>query len=148
VLTIDYVDVTAGGETLEKVYVYRAAQFAFQKNGMDRNPWDSAVQFLDEFITRKFPAESGFKVTYRFTVEKKVPETLFVVLERPDLYTVKLNGVTLSPGAGSWWLDRSFGKLEAQAAAKVGENLLELVASPFTIYHEIEAAYVLGDFGI
>lgn len=148
VLTLDYVDVTAGGETLEKTYVYRAAQFAFQKNGMDRNPWDSAVQFRDEFITRQFPRDSGFKVTYRFTVEKKVPETLFVVVERPDLYTVKLNDVKLVAGAGSWWLDRSFGKLEARSAAKVGENRLELVASPFTICHEIEAAYVLGDFGV
>ncbi len=148
VLTVDHVDVTAGGQTLERVYVYRAAQFAFQKNGMDRNPWDSAVQFRDELITRTFPPESGVKVAYRFTVEKEVPETLFVVVERPDLYKIKLNGVELSPRAGSWWLDRSFGKLEAKAAAKVGENLLELTASPFTICHEIEAAYVIGDFGV
>ena len=29
-----------------------------------------------------------------------------------------------------------------------GENRLELIASPFSIYHEIEAAYVVGDFRV
>jgi hypothetical protein len=148
VLTLDYVDVSAGGETLQGVYVYPAAQFAFRKNGMDRNPSDSAVQFGDEIIARKFPPDSGFKVAYRFVVEDKVPERIHVVVERPDLYTVKLNGTELAPAAGSWWLDRSFGKLDARGAARVGENRLELEASPFTVYHEIEAAYVVGDFGV
>jgi len=148
VLKLDYVDVAAGGEKLERAYVYRAAQFAFQKNGMDRNPWDSAVQFQDELVTRKFPEGSGVKVAYRFIVETKVPESLFVVVERPDLYKIKLNGTELAAQGGSWWLDRSFGKIDARAAAKVGENTLELSASPFSIYHEIESAYVIGEFGV
>lgn len=81
-------------------------------------------------------------------MEREVPASLDVVVERPDLYAVKLNGTELSARAGSWWLDRSFGRLEARSAAKVGENVLELAASPFTVYHEIEAAYVIGDFGV
>ncbi|MBN1443923.1 MAG: hypothetical protein JXA90_14530, partial [Planctomycetes bacterium] len=58
------------------------------------------------------------------------------------------NGVELAAKAGDWWLDRSFGRIDARSAAKVGENVLELAASPFTIYHEIEAAYVIGEFGV
>ena len=38
VLTLDYFDVTAGGETKKNVYFYQASQFAFQKNGMPHNP--------------------------------------------------------------------------------------------------------------
>ena len=53
VLVLDYVDVRAGGETREKTYFYQASQFAFQKNGVERNPWDSAVQFRDELIARR-----------------------------------------------------------------------------------------------
>jgi hypothetical protein len=148
VLVIDHADVTAGGETLEKAYVYQAAQFAFRKNGMERNPWDSAVQLRDGLIRRTFPKESGVKAAYRFTIEKAVPGTISVVVERPDLYSVKLNGIELRAAPGAWWLDRSFGKIDARAAAKVGENVLELSASPFTLEHEIEAAYVIGDFGV
>ena len=75
-LTLDYVDVTAGGETKKNVYCYQACQFAFRKNGMAHNPWDSAVQFRDELITKKFPPESGFEATYRFTIEGEVPKPL------------------------------------------------------------------------
>lgn len=148
VLVLDYADVTAGGETLKGVRVYRAARFAFEKHGMPGNPWESAVQFRDEFISKSFPPESGFQVTYRFRIEEKVPEEIFVVVERPDIYRIRLNGVELSWDRESWWLDRSFGKIPARSAVRVGENALELEASPFTIWHEIEAAYVIGEFGV
>ncbi len=69
VLTLDFVDVTAGGETKKGAYFYKANQFAFAKNGMPRNPWDSSVQFKDELITKTFRADSGFEATYRFTIE-------------------------------------------------------------------------------
>jgi hypothetical protein len=128
--------------------VCKAAQLVFRGHGLAANPWESAVQFRDELVKRKFPPASGFTVRYRFSIAGKVPADLHVVVERPDLYTVKLNGVELSASPGSWWLDRSFGKIAAAAAARVGENVLELSASPFTVFHEIEAAYVLGDFGL
>jgi len=146
VLTLDYVDVTADGETREKTYFYQASQFAFQKNGMERNPWDSAVQFRDELITKKFSPESGFEATYRFRIEGPVPETLHIVIERPDLYTISCNGIGVSAKKGSWWLDKAFGKIDITPAAKVGENVITIKASPMTIYHELESAYLLGEF--
>ncbi|MHC4098519.1 MAG: glycosyl hydrolase, partial [Planctomycetota bacterium] len=148
VLTLDYVDVTAGGETKKNIYFYRANRFAFQQNGMDRNPWDSAVQFRDELIKKKFPADSGFSATYRFTIEKQVPNELYIVIERPDLYSINCNGKAVKAIKGSWWLDKSFGKVNIKAAAKVGDNTVTIKASPFTIYHELEPAYVLGDFAL
>jgi len=60
VLTLDYVDVTAGGESRKNLYFYQANQFAWQMNGLERNPWDSAVQFKDELIRKTFPPGSGF----------------------------------------------------------------------------------------
>jgi hypothetical protein len=146
VLVLDYVDITAGGETRTNLYFYQAGQFAFQKNGMERNPWDSAVQFKDELIKKKFEANSGFTATYRFQIEASVPQNLSVVLERPDLYTITCNGTQLRPKPGAWWLDKAFGRLELGGVARVGMNELTITARPFTIYHELESAYVLGDF--
>jgi len=148
VLTLDYVDVTAGGETLESAYFYQANQFAFKKNGLPRNPWDSAVQFKDEIIKTTFPAESGFEASYRFTIGQQVPPSLALVVERPDLYSITCNGRPVSAANGSWWLDKSFGKIDITVQAKVGENRLTLKASPFTIYHELESAYLLGNFAL
>jgi len=146
VLVLDYVDITAGGETKKDTYVYQASQFAFQKNGMDRNPWDSAVQFRDELITKTFPPESGFEVTYRFIIDQAVPKSLWVVVERADLYTITCNGKPVRPVKGEWWLDKSFHRIDIASAVRVGQNAVTLKAAPFTIYHEIESAYVIGDF--
>jgi hypothetical protein len=148
VLTVDYVDITAGGETKQDLYVYQANQLAFQNNGMERNPWDGAVQFGDELIAGKFPQDSGFEASYHFTIEQRLPKPLYIVIERPDLYSITCNGKKVAPENGSWWLDRSFGKINITSAAKLGENTVTLNASPMTIYHELESAYVLGDFAL
>jgi hypothetical protein len=148
VLTLDYVDVTAGGQTKNKLYFYQANQFAFEKNGIERNPWDSAVQFKDELITKKFPPESGFGATYRFTIEQRVPKLLWIVVERPDLYTITCNGKTVEWKNGQWWLDKSFGRIDISSVAKIGDNEVTIKASPFTIYHELESAYMLGSFAL
>ncbi len=170
VLVLDYVDVRAGGETREKTYFYQASQFAFQKNGVERNPWDSAVQFRNELTAKTFPAGSGVTATYRFTITEKIPADLALVIERPDLYTITCNGrpvkgptpvaaktgqvtgerasPTPRSGEGGWWLDRSFGRMPIAAAARLGENEIRLEAAPFTMQHEIEPAYVLGGFAL
>jgi hypothetical protein len=146
VLTLDYVDVTAGGETKKGIYFYRASQFAFAKNGMPRNPWDSSVQFKDELISKTFGPDSGFEATYRFAIEERLPERLSIVIERPDLYAITCNGKTVSAKKNSWWLDKAFGRISITEAVKIGENAVTIKASPFTIYHELESAYVLGTF--
>jgi hypothetical protein len=146
VLTLDYVDVTAGGETREDLYFYQANQFAWQKNGLERDPWDSAVQFKDELIRKTFPAGSGFTACYKFTITKAVPRDLAIVIERPDLYTITCNGQNVQAKRNQWWLDKAFGRINIASVAQVGENTVTITASPFTMFHELEPAYVLGDF--
>jgi len=148
VLTLDYVDVSAGGETLENTYFYLAQQFIFSHHGLPRNPWDSAVQFRDQLIRKKFPPQSGFQATYRFTIHGSVPDHLQLVVERPDLYTIACNKQPVAVLPGQWWLDKSFGRIDLSQAVQVGENRVTLTARPMTIYHELESVYVLGDFSL
>ena len=148
VLTLDYVDVTAGGQTRNGIYAQTANLYAFTQNGTARNPWNHAVQFKDELLKIPFAADSGFTATYHFTIAGAVPQSLFFVAERPDLYTITCNGKPVSAQSGAWWLDRAFGKIDVKEAAQVGENTLTLKASPMTVYHEIEAAYLIGDFAL
>jgi len=148
VLTLDYVDITAGGETRKDLYAYQANQFAWQKNGLERNPWDSAVQFKDELIRKTFPAGSGFTASYKFRIEGAVPNDLAIVIERPDLYTITCNGQKVKARHNDWWLDKAFGRIGIAAAVRIGENVVTIQAAPFTMYHELEPAYVLGDFAL
>ena len=41
-----------------------------------------------------------------------MPDDARVVVERPDLYKVRLNGKEVAAEPGAWWLDRAFGKIE------------------------------------
>ncbi len=148
VLTLDYVDVTAVGETKKDVYFYEANQFAFKKNGFERNPWDSAVQFKDEIISRKLADAPGFEANYKFTIAERVPANLAIVIERPDLYTITCNGQPIRATPGDWWLDKSFRRIPLDKVARVGENTVTIKAAPFTVFHELEPAYVLGDFSL
>jgi len=146
VLLIDYVDVEAGGQRRVQTYFYPAQQFVFRQNGMERNPWDSAVQFRDQWITKTFAEKSGFQATYRFTIEGDVPQPLEIVIERPDLYTITCHGQQITPEPGAWWLDKSFARIDLSHVARTGPNAVTLRAEPFTVYHELEPAYVLGNF--
>jgi hypothetical protein len=146
VLTLDYVDVTAGSETRHGQYFYAANRFIWEHHGMDGNPWDSAVQFKDKLIRRTFPPDSGFEAAYRFTIEGPVPPDLAIVIERPDLYTITCNGSSVAWRNGEWWLDKSFGRIPLRREARSGENVVVIRARPFTIWHELEPAYVLGSF--
>jgi hypothetical protein len=148
VLTLDYVDIDTQGEAKKNVYFYQANQLVFDANGFEGNPWDSGVQLRDKIIRKTFPADSGFMVSYRFKIEDRVPERLWIVLERPDLYSIKCNSTVVKATPGQWWLDKSFGKINISSTAKLGENIVTIQASPFTIYHEVEPAYVVGDFNL
>ncbi len=148
VLTLDYVDITCAGETKTAVHFYQATTMAFEKHGMKGDPWDHAVQYKDEIISRTFAPDSGFEVTYRFTIAETVPPALAMVIERPDLYSVTCNGTPVAAKPGDWWLDRAFGKIDIAAVARVGENAITLKASPFTVFHEIQPIYVIGTFAL
>lgn len=171
VLTLDFVDLTAGGEVRRGMYAPQANRRVWQVHGLDRNPWDSAVQFGAELVSRSFPVGSGFEVSYRFTVEGSVPEDLEIVVERPDLYGIECNGERVttrrSPrlrptsameggpgvpevdfGEDGWWLDRAFGRVPLGKVARVGENVVTLRAAPMTMWHEVESAYVRGSFAL
>ncbi|MEW6250216.1 MAG: glycosyl hydrolase [Planctomycetota bacterium] len=156
-------------ETRTGLYVCQANNFIWQKHGLKSNPWEGAVQYKDELIRKTFPPDSGFEATYHFTVEGTVPADLCAVVERGDLYTITCNGEPVRPAEpGSavgeptsgrsvtdqrsvpqdWWLDRAFKRIDISKAARVGENTLTIMAAPMTMLHELEAAYILGDFSL
>lgn len=160
VLTLDYCDLQTKNGTYDDIYYNKACGLIWANAGMGQNPWDSQVQFKRELIDRVFPDDSGFTVSYRFTIDGDIPSDLAFVLERPDLYEVSLNGQKLTcPVAASnekdvavqfqnWWLDRAFGKMDISKIAKRGENIVTCTAKKMTFWHEIQAAFIIGDFSL
>lgn len=148
VLTIDFADITANGKSLTAAYCPAAADFAFQQFGLHGNPAHRGVQLRDEWLKMKFPPESGFEATYHFRIEGEPPKNLRAVIERADLYSVQCNGKPVRAIAGASWLEPAFRVLDIAPAAIAGENSVTLRAKPLSINHELEPAYVLGDFAL
>jgi len=150
VLTIDYCDITLGGKTEKDLYFYDAQRKTFQHHGLDRNPWDSAVQFKTNILDKdQFPDDSGFEADFWFEAVDGVNlETLQCVVERPELYKVYCNGTEIKPKEDAWWLDKVFAVFDIGQLAKKGKNRISLEAQPFTIHTELESVYILGDFDL
>ena len=150
VLTLDYCDLTLGGKTDKDLYFYDAQRKTFEHHGLDRNPWDSAVQYKTNILDKdKFPADSGFEATFPFEAAEGILfASLRAVVERPELYQVFINGQKIVPLKGQWWLDRAFGVFDIGPYVKPGDNSLTLKTAPFTIHSELEPVYILGDFGL
>lgn len=149
-LNIDFCDVTVNGKTTKNVYFAKAADIAFREYGFaNGNPWNTSVQYKRNILDRDTFKNGGFTATYRFTVNDRFDySTMKLVSERPELFTVRINGEQVKPTPGEWWLDRSFGVYAIGNQVKTGINTVELSVSPMSIFAEIEPVYVLGDFAV
>jgi hypothetical protein len=150
VLTLDYCDLNMGGRTEKDLYFYDAQKMTFQRHGFDRNPWDSSVQYKTNILDKdKFASDSGFEAAFTFEAAKGVNlSSLQAVVERPELFTVLVNGREVKPLPDRWWLDKAFGVFAVGKETKDGRNTVVLRARPFTIHTELEPIYILGDFAL
>ena len=147
VLTLDYCDLTLNGQTEKDLYFYDAQLKTYKANGLDRNPWDSAVQYKTNILDKdRFSKDSGFEATYRFSLAAGTPNRIVAVIERPKLFQVFINGKKAEPIPELWWLDKAFGVFPVDARA--GENTITLKSNPFTIHSELEPIYLQGEFAL
>lgn len=161
-LVLDYGEAAVSGE-IKADYYWRLNDFLWKKRGFpEGDPWADAVQFKDELLTRSFGGDSGFTVSYRFTLDRCWPfenaesengksgiGPLFAVVESAPLYErITLNGRPLTTTPGAWFLDRSFAKIDVTDALIPGENILELTAGRMTMKHELMPVLLLGDFSL
>ncbi|MEK6755589.1 MAG: glycosyl hydrolase [Bacteroidota bacterium] len=150
VLTLDYCDLTLDGKTENDFYFYDAQLKTYQFHGLDRNPWDNAVQYKTNILDKdRFKQDSGFETAFTFTVAQGVnTNSLRAVVERPELYQIFIDGQKLEPLKDQWWLDKAFGVFDIGRVVRIGTNTIILKASPFTIHTELEPVYLLGDFAL
>ncbi len=150
VLTIDYCDLKMNGATENNIYVFDAAEKLFKNVGFNKQPWVRAVQYKTDILDRNhFTEETGFEAAYHFFVEPGVEtSTLRAVVEQPELWDVSVNGTIVDPIPNESWLDRSFGVYNISDFVVKGTNTITVIASKMTVFSELEAIYILGDFNL
>ncbi|MDR1936960.1 MAG: hypothetical protein LBQ73_00495, partial [Tannerellaceae bacterium] len=149
-MPVDFCDVTVGGETYKSLHFSPAADIVYKAHGFaNGNPWNTSVQYKRNIVDRDTFQAGGFKAAYSFTVNEAFDySTMQLVAERPELFTVKVNGEAVTQTPGTWFLDRSFGVYSIGGQVKKGLNTVELSISPMSIFAELEPVYLLGDFSV
>lgn len=151
VLMMDFCDVVTKGETTKELQVLDATDRVFRSHGFESgNPWEGLVQYNNSLLSRDtFSQGTGFTAIYRFRVEGSFDFSgMNAVIERPDIYVVKVNGLEVKRSVGQWWFDRNFGVFSIGGAVTQGDNELSITVSPMNIYAEIEPAYITGNFSV
>ena len=150
VMPIDFLDVTVKGQAHKNFHFSNAADIIYRAHGFaNGNPWNTSVQYKRNILERDNFNDGGFTTTYRFTVNDDFDYSgMQLVAERPELFNVKINGTSVTPIPGKWWLDKSFGVYSIGAQVKKGVNTVELSISPMSIFAEAEPVYILGDFTV
>jgi len=92
----------------------------------------------------------SFILSYTFQVEEIPTGQLLLALERPDLYTITLNGEKLSSDmASGWWVDKSLSTLSLDPAClRAGANQIVLEGEYDENHPGLETIYLLGNFGV
>ena len=83
---------------------------------------------------------------YRFESVLEKPKA-FAVIENMSAGELRVNGEMLDITNASWHWDRAFDKVEITNLVKDGENTMDF-AFNYDFLSEVEAAYVVGDFGV
>jgi hypothetical protein len=150
VLTVDYCDLKLGNKVEKDVYSYQANLKAYQFNGFTGDPWDNGVQFKSQIMDGDtLGSGSGFEATFWINLAKGVDTTnLQAVIERPSLFSIKVNGKPVEAARGQWWLDKKFGVYNISSLVREGKNSITVISSPFRVLSELESVYVLGNFNV
>lgn len=134
-----------GGPTGEKTFILtvdtqlRAALNAPARGGQMVQPWVAG--------NPKPERDLSISLTYTFTCEHVPADPVRLGIERPDLYTISLNGKTLAQQDKGYWMDPAIRQIALPQLRK-GKNVLVLKGRYHQYLPGLEAVYLLGRFGV
>lgn len=137
--------------------------------------FDSELQQENGYIlnvsTRAYALEHAVNIRCLFEANiEYIPEKLYLACETPELFTIKVNGELIDKTDCGYFRDTSFRKLDISKYVRIGKNTIETEVlfdqseqtyanmrnakvfesemNKLTYDMEIEAMYLVGDFGV
>ncbi len=145
-LTLDYCDYSFDGEPQGNAYILDVMYQALERE-----------------------RDTHINMTYTVNISC-LPESVFLVCETPEIFTVRINGKALEKTDRGYFRDQSFRKLDIAELLVVGENRIELETdfhqnptvyenmakskvfesekNKLTFDMELEQVYLVGDFSV
>ena len=152
VCVLDIADLSVnGGEWRRDLEILKADQAVRRHFGLPLR----GGEMLQPWFVRKYgqtgaaaPVCGEVTLRFRFYVDE-VPKGVRLAVETPDRFAIRLNGSALpTVETDAFWVDACFKLIPVpDTLLRAGENELTLQAA-FTPDLNLEAAYLLGDFGV
>jgi hypothetical protein len=153
ILMVNYLDLKTAKSDKKDIYFMNALIGLFNENGIEMgNPWQHKIQYKKNWLALDslFKAGSGFEASYHFYINQNLNaeamKTIRAVVERPELWSVSINGQAVEKTFGTYWIDKDFPMYAVGQFLKPGKNTLTLKASRMHILAEVMPVYLLGDF--
>ena len=153
IMMVNYLDLKTVKSDKKDVYFMDALIGLFNENGVEMgNPWQHKIQYKKTWLEMDtlFKANSWFGASYHFNINSDLSaesmQGIRAVVERPELWTVSINGKEVSKIEGMYWIDKSFPEFAIGEFLKPGKNTIMLKASRMHILAEVMPIYLLGDF--
>ncbi len=96
------------------------------------------------------PKSGPLTLAYTFEVKAVPTGDLFLAIEEPAAFRIRINGAAVEPDSeAGWWTDRSLRKLPIDPALlRIGTNELVLECDYTELHPGLEITYLLGAFGV
>ncbi|MDP6490325.1 MAG: glycosyl hydrolase [Kiritimatiellia bacterium] len=149
VFLLDWVELKVGKGRRQKSQHILLADYAIRdalgiprRGGQMVQPWAREKE--------AHPTTTPVTLRYTFDVKTRPARELFLAMEQPCHWQIRLNGNPVSTDAhAGWWVDQSCRKLPLSAAMLVeGKNVLEMVCDYSAEGPDLEHVYLLGAFGV
>jgi hypothetical protein len=112
------------------------------RGGSMLQPWFSAKY-------EKKPEVMGrVRINFAFQVADLPADSVFLCMETPELFSVSVNGTAVAYDNKGWWIDPCIKKIHIPLnLLKKGNNEV-LLEMDFSADKNLEALYLIGDFGV
>jgi hypothetical protein len=121
----------------------------------DRGQWSRRLPTIrvNELLQQAgHPCDLELEFTFHSDLDLSRAAPCFLVMERPEVFSLSVNGQPLPRREDGWWCDLAFRKIELNQGLRQGENLLLLSGrfepAPEGRGVEVESCYLLGEFDL
>ncbi len=154
-MVVDFCDLETCGRTVTDINTVVADRLNWDLQGWNASPWLMAGG-IKPFNGNVFKTAVGtggeYRVRYRFhlsadfTAEQYA--TCLLAIERPERYTVSLNGRIIPTTEFITWFDIRMGRAPVGSLLTAGENIVELHATRWDVVCEPAPIYLGGRFSL
>jgi len=135
-------------ESVEPTEILKIDQAVRTNYGLKHRGGEMIQPWYASKFTNNTDVKGSVKMNFEFNVADVPQDTVYLGIERPENFKIKLNGKDITSETKGWWIDPSIKKIVIPGSYLAsGKNDLELTID-FSEDKNLEALYLIGNFGV